>query len=93
MITLTGQAFLNKIEGDYYNEQKLFIQHLQETLIYLGENATIQIYSNRLILTFRNYRNISEETKDIIEERWAITENKTKVGENQFNYSYTVKFK
>jgi len=93
MITITGQAFINKIDPKWYKEQGLFIQHLQEELIELNSNATIQVWENHLVLTFRNYKKIDSEVNKTIENRWSITESKTDVGEGQFNYSYEVKFK
>lgn len=93
MITITGQSHLNKIEEEWYIRQQLFIQHLQETLILENVNAKIQVWENHLVVTFRNHKKINMEVKKLIEDRWSITENKTDIGEDQFNYSYDVKFK
>lgn len=93
MVTITGQAHLNKIEAEWYVRQRLFIQHLQETLIIENVNAKIQVWANYLVVTFRNHKKIDMGVKKLIEDRWSITENKMDIGEDQFNYSYNVKFK
>ena len=93
MVTITGQAHLNKINTDWYMGQQLFIQHLQETLILENVNAKIQVWENQLVLTFVNYKQIDTSLSNLIEDRWSITEEKTEIGENQFNYSYNVKYK